>query len=205
MLAIAGGKGGCGKTTVALGVARALANRGRRPLVIDADVDMPDLHHYAGIDRGEGVDAVARGRPLAETIQWSTAVPGVALLTAGTPEHTRTVLRGATAWEGPVLIDCPAGIGPDAVWPFRLADRTLVVSTNTPQCLEDTRRSLSVASQLETRPVGVIVRTDAPAGVPDRVGTVPVVETLPTVDMPLDNEGLWTSWQRIGALVDNSE
>ncbi|ESS06245.1 MAG: CobQ/CobB/MinD/ParA nucleotide binding domain protein, partial [uncultured archaeon A07HB70] len=40
MLAIAGGAGGAGKTTTALGLARALPGR---VVVADADVDMPDL------------------------------------------------------------------------------------------------------------------------------------------------------------------
>lgn len=52
MLAIAGGKGGCGKTTTALGVGAALPGR---PLVVDADWDLPNLHRLAAVYRdGDG-------------------------------------------------------------------------------------------------------------------------------------------------------
>ncbi|RDZ49114.1 CDP-4-dehydro-6-deoxy-D-gulose 4-reductase, partial [Haloferax sp. Atlit-10N] len=44
MLAIAGGKGGCGKTTIALGVGQALGTPTRPALVVDTDRDMPNLH-----------------------------------------------------------------------------------------------------------------------------------------------------------------
>lgn len=51
MLAIAGGKGGCGKTTTALGVAAALPGR---PVVADADWDLPNLHRLAATYREDG-------------------------------------------------------------------------------------------------------------------------------------------------------
>jgi len=57
MLAIAGGKGGVGKTTTTLGLAAALPGR---PLAVDADRDMPDLHALAGVNRDPGLDAVLR-------------------------------------------------------------------------------------------------------------------------------------------------
>lgn len=44
MLAIAGGKGGCGKTTTALGLGAALPGQ---PVVVDADWDLPNLHRLA--------------------------------------------------------------------------------------------------------------------------------------------------------------
>ncbi|ESP89504.1 nucleotide-binding protein, partial [Candidatus Halobonum tyrrellensis] len=48
MLAVTGGKGGTGKTTTTLGLARALDGR---TLAVDADWDLPDLHALAGVDR----------------------------------------------------------------------------------------------------------------------------------------------------------
>jgi septum site-determining protein MinD len=62
MLVIAGGKGGCGKTTTALGLAAVLAERGAPAVVADADRDMPDLHALAGVRRPGGRRGQARAR-----------------------------------------------------------------------------------------------------------------------------------------------
>jgi septum site-determining protein MinD len=198
MLAVAGGKGGCGKTTTALGLARTLARRGRDPLVLDGDCDMPDLHHLAGVERSDGVDALARGAPLDRVCQQPTAFPGVALVTAGRPGRTGPALRATGDWNGPVLVDCPAGIGPDATRPLRHADATLVVSTDDPQCLDDTRRTVTAARQLDAPPVGLLLRTVGDgAGSPDRFAGCRVLATVPEVSDPFDAPQLSPAWSTV--------
>lgn len=49
-LAVTGGKGGVGKTTVAVNVAVALLLRGYRVLLVDADVDNPNDHINLGVE-----------------------------------------------------------------------------------------------------------------------------------------------------------
>lgn len=208
MLAVAGGKGGCGKTTTALGLARTLARRGHNPLVLDADCDMPDLHHVADIDREYGVDALARGAPLARALQRSPAVPGVAIVTGGRPGRTGPAIRATRSWDGPVLIDCPAGIGPDATRPLRQADRTLVVSTDDRQALEDTRRTITAARQLDAPPTGAVVRAVAgpPETTPERVAGCPVLAAVPSVSDPLDAPAVSGGWSHIAdQLLGNTD
>ena len=205
MLAVAGGKGGCGKTTTALGIARTLARRGRDPLVVDADCDMPDSHHIAGIERGVGVDALARGAPLDRVCRYPPSLSGVGLVTAGRPERTAPALRAARDWPGPVLVDCPAGIGPDATRPLRHADATLVISTDRPRCLDDTQRTVTAARQLGARPVGALVRvvTRRPASAPERVAGCPVLAAVPSVGSPLAAPALSRAWNTVaGRLLD---
>ena len=43
LVAVASGKGGVGKSTVSLGLARALAGCGRRVGLLDADIYGPDI------------------------------------------------------------------------------------------------------------------------------------------------------------------
>ena len=199
MLAVTGGKGGCGKTTTALGLARTLARRGTEPLVLDADCDMPDLHHLAGIERTDGVDALARGAPLARICQHPAAFPGVAVVTAGRPGRTGPALRATRGWGGPVLVDCPAGVGPDATRPLRHADAALVVSTDDPQSLDDTRRTVTAARQLNAPPAGVLLRTTArrPAETPGRVAGCPVLAAVSEVSDPLDGPPLSQTWSTV--------
>ena len=56
MIAVASGKGGVGKTSVAVALARALRDRGRRTGLLDADLHGPDVPRLLGIRR----DATAR-------------------------------------------------------------------------------------------------------------------------------------------------
>jgi ATP-binding protein involved in chromosome partitioning len=56
VIAVASGKGGVGKTSVAVALARALRDRGRRTGLLDADLHGPDVPRLLGIRR----DATAR-------------------------------------------------------------------------------------------------------------------------------------------------
>jgi septum site-determining protein MinD len=69
VIAVAGGKGGSGKTTTTLGLARALSRRGARVVAADADWDLPNLARLAaetagesgGIETGDRVDEGSAG------------------------------------------------------------------------------------------------------------------------------------------------
>lgn len=66
MIAVAGGKGGSGKTTTTVGLARALSRRGAPVVAADADWDLPNLARLAADTRcnaatGPGGSASADG------------------------------------------------------------------------------------------------------------------------------------------------
>jgi septum site-determining protein MinD len=193
MLAIAGGKGGCGKTTTALGLARALAGsgRGRRPLVVDADLDMPDMHHRADVDRRPGIAAAADSPRPGAVAQSSGRFPGVDVLpTDGADLSTATSLYDRLAdHPGPVLLDCPAGAGPDAVAPLRAADRTVLVSTARRRSLLDAAKTAAMARQLEAPPVVlVLVRSDGSVDPAPLVDCDRVVHVPELPEPPLETE-----------------
>jgi len=163
MLAIAGGKGGCGKTTTAVGLARALASLGASPLVVDGDLDMPDLHHRTGVDRTPGV-ATAVEHPDPRTVaQPAARFPGVDVLPCGGADTATAAALYERLVDDtePVLLDCPAGASPDAVAPLRAADRTVVVSTPRERSLRDAAKTAAMARQLDAPPAAVVlVRSD---------------------------------------------
>ncbi|MFB6163904.1 MAG: MinD/ParA family protein [Haloarculaceae archaeon] len=195
MLAIAGGKGGCGKTTTTLGLARALAAsgpRGSAPLAVDADCEMPDLHLRADAAPEPGLAAVADGTPPASAAHRTPVAPGAAVV-PGVDTDARDLPRALPRlreWDGPVLVDCPAGAGRDAARPLRAADRTLLVTTPTVESLRDGVKTAAMARALDAAPVGVVVverarnGTEPPA---DRVAALfecPVLARVPAVDEP---------------------
>jgi len=159
MLAIAGGKGGSGKTTTALGFARALVAAGERPVVVDADCDMPNLHTMADVDRTPGVGTLAEGGSLDSVVHRSTTVPGVDLVPAGraTGRLEQRALRRLRWASGRVVVDCPAGASDAVAGPLSAAGAALVVSTPERTSLVDAAKTARMASALDTRVPGVVL------------------------------------------------
>lgn len=201
MLAITGGKGGCGKTTIALGLALTLGRTGRRPLVVDADVDVPDLHIRAGVDPEPGLDELAEGALPERVAQPSPDVPGVDIVAAGaTSACPPAALRRLQDLARPVLLDCPAGAGPTATGPLREATACVIVTTDRTESRQDAAKSVAMADSLGV-PVRATVCRDTGGGGPDRSGshgasagiieraTGRTVVAVPTVDgRPLADE-----------------
>ena len=161
MLAIAGGKGGCGKTTTACGLSLALAARGRCPVVVDGDVDMPDLHERIGAAPDPGLDELAEGEPLEDVLQRDHDLPGVGIVATGEREALGSAVDRLSRLDPPVLVDCPAGAGRDVARSVRAADRTVVVSTDTRASLEDAAKTAAMSRTLGT-PVACLVLRETP-------------------------------------------
>ena len=166
VIAIAGGKGGCGKTTTALGVARALAARGQSVRAIDLDTGMPNLHVLAGVDReptlADVCEAGAAGG-LQRDASGVAVVPAPRVTAEVDLESALSTVR--TRCPATTLLDCPAGAGPDAVEPLRLASAVLLVSTDRPESVEDAAKTGRMARELGVPVVAAAVtRTDEPSG-----------------------------------------
>jgi len=196
MIAIAGGKGGSGKTTTALGLARAFARQGEDPIVADCDVDMPDLHVRAGIDREGGIAELADGAPIERACVRSNRVPGVRLLPAGDRSHVGTALTELAGWHGPVLLDCPPGIGPDATCPLRHADHSVLVTTGQPQSLSDTEITARTARELGAEVLGTVVRETSEDSAENPDG-LPLLSRVETVPAPFTHPGVRATWATV--------
>ena len=78
-IAVTGGKGGVGKSTVALNLAMAYAARGANALMVDTDLGMADLNLLLGVAPGRSMLDVLNGTPVEEAL---VAAHGIHLLPA---------------------------------------------------------------------------------------------------------------------------
>lgn len=189
MLAVAGGKGGVGKTTTALALAASLPGR---PLVVDADRAMPNLHEMAAVDRSPGLD---------EMLEAGHADPPTPpsldcrVLPAPSAEAPRTDvlldrLRHAPRFDSPeTLVDCPAGASVDAAAPLEAADGVVLVSTACATALRDAAKTASMARAVDASVRGVVlVRTRVRPPWVESLLRCPILACVPPVEGdPLSN------------------
>lgn len=198
MLAIAGGKGGSGKTTVTLGLAAALARQRRRPLAVDADVDMPNLHVLANVDADSGLDALASGRPPDAVARPSRRLGGVQVVPASPGADAGAALRALADRDTPTLVDTAAGAGQAVAASLREADAAVVVTTAAPPAVEDALKTAAMARALDAPVAGVVInRAQAvPGGVADAFDA-PTTVAVPRVDDPLADARARAAFDRL--------
>ncbi|WP_323677030.1 P-loop NTPase [Halorubellus sp. PRR65] len=210
MLAIAGGKGGTGKTTTALALARELAAQDagstetQSVTVVDADVDMPDVHAMAGVGRTPTVLERPRGRPVPSLagVRVAPAPPPDAadafervLVDLAADADTR---RGAPT----AVVDAPCGAGPDAALPLAVADRVVLVTRPTPAAVRDTAKTAAMARTLGTPVAAAVVVGDRPLRSLAEALRVDDVVSVPLVDEdPLRSRPHQASVRRLRAVI----
>ncbi|MFP8951677.1 division plane positioning ATPase MipZ [Natrialbaceae archaeon A-arb3/5] len=190
MIAIVGAKGGCGKTTVTIGLARAFERAGDPAVAVDADRQLPNLHAVADVERtptladlGDDVGTVVQPLPDA-----STAGVIAAPTSADSVDFEAAFDRLARE-DVRILLDCPSGAGPDVTDPLSFADAAVVVTTDTERSKRAARTTVEMARRLGVPVLGSIV-TKAD-GVTDDVAStlgVPVLGTVPECEEPLAAE-----------------
>ena len=166
ILAVASGKGGVGKSTVAANLACALAAEGRRVGLLDADVYGPSQPRMLGVS----------GRP--SSPDGKTILPmrnfGVTMMSIG----LMTNEDQAVVWRGPMLmgalqqmmtqvqwgaldvliVDLPPGTGDVQMTLAQKAEVTGAIIVSTPQdvALMDARKGIDMFNQLGTPIIGMI-------------------------------------------------
>jgi ATP-binding protein involved in chromosome partitioning len=164
IVAVASGKGGVGKTTVAVNLALALAAHGRRVGLVDADLYGPDVPRMLGLQRRREARELtlfsARGRPQARLeaierhgLQVASAAfligdsQGLGLEASLAQLLVRRLIAD-TDWQRPdcLVVDLPPGTADVQQFVFALRHRPVyVLVVVTPQVIahSDVRRLLA--------------------------------------------------------------
>jgi len=170
VIAVASGKGGVGKSTVAVNLACALMGLGRRVGVLDADVQGPSVPRLLGLAgkpettpekkiiplEAFGLKALSMGNLMGETdaLVWRGPMIASAVNTLvhetiwGTAETPLDVL----------LVDLPPGTGDIQLTLCQKTDLKGVVMVATPQALalDDVRRGAAMFRKLDVPILGLI-------------------------------------------------
>lgn len=194
MIAIAGSKGGCGKSTVTLGLATAFARADPQTpaIAIDADRQLPNLHVMTDRDREPTLAALERESTLREIAQDHPRESAVGIVPAPKPSDAfefDALADRAALEETQVLLDCPAGAGPDLVEPLRSADGVIVVAGDSERSLEAAATTIDVARRLGVPIYGAVLNRRS--AVPDRATEwrgVPILGCVPDRPSPLAND-----------------
>jgi len=128
-ITIAGGKGGCGKTTTAVNTAYALDDAGFDVVVVDTDLAMPNLHTVLGTSHEPTIhDVLADVEPLEAAIDTSDDVaavygdPSLDRYTDADPAELQTVCNRLRTAFDVVVLDTGAGVTHATMVPCGLAD-----------------------------------------------------------------------------------
>lgn len=166
-IVITSGKGGVGKTTICANLGIRLAKRGRRVVMLDADVGLNNLDVVMGVENKVVYDIydVLRGKcRLKQALIEDMFIPNLFIMPSthtfssskvGASEFKKLVdgLRGFDY----VLIDCPAGISGGFHRAVSMADEAYVVVTPAISSIRDGDKVFSLLSGYDLKNVGLVI------------------------------------------------
>jgi flagellar biosynthesis protein FlhG len=148
VLAVSGGKGGVGKTNIAVNLSLALCEQGARVLLLDADLGLANVDLLLGLAPQRTLQHVLRGEAELEEIvlhgplglhvlPGSIGLPEMANLAPLDIVRLLGALRRLEERHDWLVIDTAAGIGQSVIRFAQAADEILIVTTPEPTAILD--------------------------------------------------------------------
>lgn len=165
VIAVGAGKGGVGKTTVAVNLAVALAQRGSRVGILDGDIYGPNVPIMLGLQTQLATD----GQKILPAEKYGVQAVSMGFLTG---DDSAVIWRGPmlhgaiqqffreVAWDNLdyLIVDMPPGTGDVALSLSQTVPVSGAIVVTTPQqvSLADTRRAVRMYQKLNIRTIGLI-------------------------------------------------
>ena len=158
VIAVTGGKGGVGKSNVSANLAVALANMGRKVMLMDADLSLANLDVLMGLHPKQNLSQVLDGSATLEdvivegpagirVVPSASGVQRMANLSVG---ENAALIRAFGELYQPVdvmIVDTAAGIGSSVLNFTRAAQQAVVVVNDEPTSLTDAHGLIKVLSR----------------------------------------------------------
>jgi flagellar biosynthesis protein FlhG len=176
VIAVTSGKGGVGKTFVSANLAAALAKRGHKVLVLDADLGLANLDVVLNLYPKITLHDVFTGKAkLEEAILQAPGGFSVVLAGSGMVEYSRLtpevrdeflrIMNSLVPHYDVVLLDTGAGISDVVLFAVSLASEVLMVATPEPTSLTDAYATIKVlVGQQQRQTIRVLVNQAARSG-----------------------------------------
>ena len=148
VLSITSGKGGVGKTAVVANISVSLAKKGKKVLILDADLGLANIDVVFGLTPPYNLNHFFSGEHDLQSVMVE-GPHGIKILPAGSglqnfirlePSHKLRLLEGLDSIQEPfdyVLIDTEAGISENVTYFNTAAQEILIVTTPEPTAITD--------------------------------------------------------------------
>lgn len=180
LTAVGSGKGGTGKTFIAVNLAHALSSQGERVLLCDADLGLSNTSVHLGLDSGGNLPGllakacslraatvpVLGGANEAGGFDLIAATPGSGSLAdfgEADAAHLVAQLKAERGYDR-VLLDLGAGVDSSLMHFAAASDETVVVLTPDPASLTDAYAFVKILMRAFTAPPFVVVNMSANDG-----------------------------------------
>ncbi len=167
-IVITSGKGGVGKTAVAVNLGMRLAAMGERVILADADFGLNNIDVVCGVEGNVAYDIVdvIEGRcRAAQALVRHPEFPNLFLLASNhtdpnkyrSPQAVRLIIDSLAPRYDYIFIDSPAGIGGGFHRAVASADEALVVTTPHVSSLRDADKVITVLKSYRLKSVDLVV------------------------------------------------